>query len=86
MSLGHPNSAFRRKLLIGKAKLNDLHAVHRSDPRPWLHTVPRVVIILIIVLVCAHAAPDGALPLALGGWLGSYLLKTGTTAGHGQRK
>jgi hypothetical protein len=46
-----------------------------SVPRPWQRSLPDVVIILIIVLVCAHAAPNGTLPLALSGWLGSHLLR-----------
>jgi hypothetical protein len=38
-----------------------------------LRTWPWVIVILIIVLIAARWAPGAALPLGLGGWLGSYL-------------
>lgn len=35
--------------------------------------LPGVIIIVIIVLVAFRFAPAAALPLGLGGWLGTYL-------------
>jgi hypothetical protein len=36
-------------------------------------TWPRVIIVIVIVLAAARWAPEAALPLGLGGWLGTYL-------------
>lgn len=44
-----------------------------STLQPRLRALPGVVIIVIIVLAAAHAAPAAALPLALGGWLGTWI-------------
>jgi hypothetical protein len=40
--------------------------------RRWPGIVTRTIVILIIVLVTAHWAPDVAIPLGFGGWLGTW--------------
>jgi hypothetical protein len=54
--------------------------------RSRLRRLPDVMIFLIIVLVFAHAAPMSILPLAMNGWLGSRLVRRGSTPEHGQRQ
>jgi hypothetical protein len=40
--------------------------------RPFA-TLPRIILIIVIIVVAAHWAPGLALPLSLGGWLGCFL-------------
>jgi hypothetical protein len=57
-----------------------------TTPRPWLRSLPGVVIIVIIILVTAHAAPGAVVPLGLGGWLSCHLLGIGSSAEPGPRR
>jgi hypothetical protein len=45
----------------------------RLTTKPWSRTWPMVIVVVIIVLITARWEPGAALPLGLGGWLGSWL-------------
>lgn len=54
--------------------------------RPLMRSLPGLVIILIVVLVCARLDQAAALPLALGGWIGNYLVASRRANDNGPRE